>query len=206
MAGNRRSSNSDVGSRSGASGAAGPKLDTVPAPWDGHLKPRAPKHALAGAAKEFLGNKKIALNYHKERGTVIIVQPPCPFCRVEIAISLQAEVDSTDGTVRFMASDAMHLYPKTRVKKNEKKASVRDATDHEGPSWDKSQMTIDPAAHPLFGFTCLRGIPNSSSVVEASPITGLPHAERNTLEERLSDLGLLAVKDKYEILIRCLNW
>jgi hypothetical protein len=52
---------------------------------------------------------------------------------------LQAEVDLTGGTVKFMASDAMHLYPKTRAEKNEKKASVRDATDHEGPSWGQGE-------------------------------------------------------------------
>ncbi|PNP80993.1 hypothetical protein FNYG_05460 [Fusarium nygamai] len=48
-----------MGRRSDASGAAGPHLDTAAAAWEGHLKPKAPKHALAGAAKELLGNKKL---------------------------------------------------------------------------------------------------------------------------------------------------
>ncbi|KAF5609327.1 uncharacterized protein FSUBG_4120 [Fusarium subglutinans] len=47
--------NSTMGRRSGASGAAGPHLDTVAAPWEGPTKPKAPKHAMGGAAKELLG-------------------------------------------------------------------------------------------------------------------------------------------------------
>ncbi|KAF5704974.1 hypothetical protein FGLOB1_8258 [Fusarium globosum] len=63
----RKASTSDAGSRSGASGAPGPHLDTVAAPWTGGKKPKAPKHAMGGAAKGLLGNKKIALDFHKAR-------------------------------------------------------------------------------------------------------------------------------------------
>ncbi|KAF5989124.1 hypothetical protein FCOIX_161 [Fusarium coicis] len=95
-------------------------------------------------------------------------------------------------TVKFMASDAMHLYPKTRAEETEKKASVRDATDHEGPSCGQVYFLVsnnNRSGRPSAVWIPMPTRPKPTSVVGASSITGLPHAERNTLEERLSDLG-----------------